>query len=90
MLARYEKSAITKAIRRYIKKEYSVNKVEHKRKDGSGYYILITPNSDMLYIRSWGENWENVNRISIPRFSDYIVTIGEFNDFITKFRANSK
>ena len=86
-----EKAVLTKAIRRYVREEVTLKKIKKEREDGSAYEVIITPNSDKLFLKSKTVYTELFpNRISIPRFSDYIVRIGEYTEFIKYFRKEPK
>jgi hypothetical protein len=86
MLKRIEKTVITKAIHKHQTKGTVVIKINQERSDGSGYYVIITPGSYTLYFRSH-TNYCNPERLSVPRFSDYVVECGEFGLFLDKLKA---
>lgn len=84
MRLRDQKASLTKRLRRYIRKETTVLKVCVEIKGHPVYEVIVTPNSEMLLVSTQDAERSFVNRVSIPRFSDWIVTSGSYVVLLTR------
>ena len=84
MRPRDQKTVITKAIRRYIVKETLVKKITLMVAEGDAECsVIVTPNSNMLVLSIKSKTGKVYSdRVSIPRFSDYIVKMNAFSVFM--------
>lgn len=82
MRSRDQKAVVTKAIRRYTREGTLVKKIAVQE-----YTVIITPNSNMLILTVKNSSGIYSDRVSIPRFSDYIVKLGTFSPFMESFHG---
>ena len=83
MIQRIAKSLITKKIFKYQKVGTQILKIEFKMTVGTEFYILITPGSNTVYLKS-NDALHYPDRMPVRRLSDYIVRHGEYDKFIEK------
>jgi len=87
MRPRDQKTVVTKAIRKYVREGVLLKKLCMQPSDTVYYEVIITPTSDrlLLTVKSTGNPY--MDRVSIPRFSDYIVKLGDFDSFMLAFKV---
>lgn len=78
-----QKAILTKAIRSYLHTSTVVAKKKVKIEGHPLYEVIFTPNSNMLLTYTVDHSPPFMDRISIPRFSDWVVEAGAYQSFIT-------
>jgi hypothetical protein len=89
MQERYQKASLTKIVNRYLKTTYQVLKLSGKMNSGNKkvvWSVIITPGTHILILSFSTEVITDYSdRVSVSRFSDFIVRNGGYEEVINKF-----